>query len=64
MQYDVFGLGNALVDIQARITDNWLLQTGYDKGIMTLVEDSQQKAVLDRLSGISLNRCADCGRGS
>ncbi|MEN9554885.1 MAG: 5-dehydro-2-deoxygluconokinase [Planctomycetota bacterium] len=58
MQYDVFGLGNALVDIQARITDNWLLQTGYDKGIMTLVEDSQQKAVLDRLSGISLNRCA------
>ena len=58
MQYDVFGLGNALVDIQARISDNWLQQTGFDKGIMTLVDDAQQSAVLDRLSGIALHRCA------
>ena len=58
MQYDVFGLGNALVDIQARISDHWLAQTGFDKGIMTLVDDTQQRAVLDRLSGVSLHRCA------
>ncbi len=58
MQYDVFGLGNALVDIQARISENWLQQTGFDKGIMTLVDDAQQSAVLDRLTGISLHRCA------
>lgn len=58
MQYDVFGVGNALVDIQARISDNWLAQTGFDKGIMTLVDDAQQQGVLSRLSGINLNKCA------
>ena len=58
MKYDVLGVGNALVDIQARISDNWLSETGFDKGIMTLVDDGQQKSVLDRLSGVSLNRCA------
>jgi len=58
MQYDVFGVGNALVDIQARISDNWLAQTGFDKGIMTLVDDAQQQGVLSRLTGIHLNKCA------
>ena len=58
MKYDVFGVGNALVDIQARISENWLASTGFDKGIMTLVDDAQQKAVLDRLAGTTLNRCA------
>ena len=58
MKYDVFGVGNALVDIQARISENWLASTGFDKGIMTLVDDAQQKAVLDRLAGTPLNRCA------
>lgn len=58
MRYDVFGVGNALVDIQARVSDNWVAQTGFDKGIMTLVDDAQQQKVLGKLQGISLNRCA------
>jgi len=58
MKYDVFGVGNALVDIQARVSDAWLLATGYDKGVMTLVDDDAQADVLSRLSGVSLNRCA------
>lgn len=58
MKYDVFGVGNALVDIQARISENWLASTGFDKGIMTLVDDAQQQAVLQRLEGVHLNRCA------
>jgi len=58
MRYDVFGVGNALVDIQARVSDNWVSQTGFEKGLMTLVDDTQQKGVLSRLNGISLNRCA------
>ena len=58
MKYDVFGVGNALVDLQARISENWLASTGFDKGIMTLVDDAQQQGVLGRLTGISLNRCA------
>lgn len=58
MRYDVFGVGNALVDIQARVSDHWVAETGFEKGIMTLVDDGQQKSVLSRLDGISLNRCA------
>lgn len=58
MRYDVFGVGNALVDIQARVSDNWVAETGFEKGIMTLVDDGQQQGVLSRLKGISLNRCA------
>lgn len=58
MKYDVFGVGNALVDIQARVSDEWLSRTGYDKGIMTLVEDRDQAEILGKLNGVPLNRCA------
>lgn len=58
MSYDVLGVGNALVDIQARVTDHWLEMTGFDKGIMTLVDDADQAAILSRLEGVSLHRCA------
>ncbi len=58
MKYDVVGVGNALVDIQAQITDEWLGLTGFEKGIMTLVDDADQVAVLGRLHGVPLNRCA------
>ncbi|MCA9047304.1 MAG: adenosine kinase [Planctomycetaceae bacterium] len=57
-KYDVFGVGNALVDIQARISDELLQETGFDKGIMTLVDDARQQQVLAGLNGLSLNRCA------
>ena len=58
MAYDVFGVGNALVDIQARVDDAFLESLVLDKGIMTLVDDDQQAAVLSRLHGQSLHRCA------
>lgn len=58
MKYDVYGVGNALVDVQAQVSDNTLAETGFDKGIMTLVDDGQQKSVLAHLNGLPLNRCA------
>jgi len=58
MTFDVFGIGNALVDIQAQVSDETLESTGFDKGIMTLVDDSQQRQVLQSLDGLPLNRCA------
>ncbi|MCL4104783.1 UNVERIFIED_CONTAM: hypothetical protein GTU68_034222 [Idotea baltica] len=58
MKYDVYGVGNALVDVQAQVPDELLQQTGFDKGIMTLVDDAEQKQLLDALSGLKLNRCA------
>ena len=44
--YDVFGVGNALVDIQAQVDDGLLSQLSIDKGIMTLVEQDAQASVL------------------
>ncbi len=58
MTFDVYGVGNALVDVQARVSDTFLEQLALDKGIMTLVDDDQQAMVIDRLSGASLHRCA------
>lgn len=57
-KYDVFGVGNALVDIQARVPDSVLTQLEIDKGIMTLVDDDRQVDVLSKLEGASLSRCA------
>lgn len=58
MKFDVYGIGNALVDIQAQVDDAIVKEFGFDKGIMTLVDDQQQLGVLERLDGFSLNRCA------
>lgn len=55
---DVVGVGNALVDVQARVEDSILPQLGIDKGVMTLVDDVRQAEVLKTLSGLPLNRCA------
>ncbi len=56
--YDVFGVGNALVDIQAQVEDSVLEKVDVEKGIMTLVDDEQQSNVLTQLDGRPLNRCA------
>ncbi len=56
--FDVFGVGNALVDIQARVDDSVLTQLDFEKGIMTLVDNDRQASVIGKLDGHSLNRCA------
>lgn len=58
MPYDVFGVGNALVDIQASVTDELLQQLDYAKGIMTLVDGDTQQKVLAALGEVDTHRCA------
>ncbi len=58
MQYDVYGVGNALVDIQTKIGDPHLDGLGFAKGIMTLVDEPTQTRVLESLRGAPLHRCA------
>ena len=58
MTYDVFGVGNALVDIQAQVTDDILASLGFVKGVMTLVGEPTQRSVLNALAGRPFNRCA------
>ena len=58
MTYDVYGVGNALVDIQAQVSDETLSGLGYPKGAMTLVEEATQQQVLSALDGLPVTRCA------
>ena len=46
MQYDVYGVGNSLVDVQAHVSDALLERLNFGKGLMTLVDGPTQARVL------------------
>lgn len=50
-KYDVYGIGNALVDMEYEINDQFLSQYKIDKGLMTLVDEPRQNELLDALGG-------------
>ncbi|HUG93955.1 MAG TPA: adenosine kinase [Planctomycetaceae bacterium] len=58
MTYDVYGVGNALVDIQAQVSDAALERLRFPKGMMTLVDEDTQRRVLAELDGVPIHRCA------
>lgn len=55
-RYDVYGVGNALVDIEVETTSEQLSALGVEKGVMTLVEADRQQFLLKELSGIQHRR--------
>lgn len=57
-RFNVYGVGNALVDIQARVDDEALEALRFAKGIMTLVDEDTQACVLSSLHGAQVTRCA------
>jgi sugar/nucleoside kinase (ribokinase family) len=48
-QFDVYGLGNALVDMEFEVEDGFLDLMRIDKGVMTLVDADQQHQLLTHL---------------
>jgi sugar/nucleoside kinase (ribokinase family) len=58
MKYDVYGVGNSLVDIQARVSDSLLETVGFPKGAMTLVDEATQVKVLGSLHADAIYRSA------
>jgi sugar/nucleoside kinase (ribokinase family) len=46
MAYDVFGMCNALYDIQAEVDDSVLLKLGVEKGSMTLIDEEKQREMV------------------
>lgn len=56
--FNVYGIGNALVDIEFRVTPDDLTRLGVDKGVMTLVEDQQQSEMLNSLRNQQVHRSA------
>jgi sugar/nucleoside kinase (ribokinase family) len=53
-RFDVFGVGNALVDVLARVSDPLIEELGLSKGTMTLMDAERQASVLSRLEHQSL----------
>ncbi|MBE9040295.1 adenosine kinase, partial [Oscillatoriales cyanobacterium LEGE 11467] len=52
-KYNVYGLGNALADIEFEITPDRLQALNIDKGVMTLIDDDRHHELLRELSDLS-----------
>ncbi|MFT6069207.1 MAG: sugar/nucleoside kinase (ribokinase family) [Bacteriovoracaceae bacterium] len=50
-KHHVYGIGNALVDMEIEVEASFLKDQGIDKGLMTLVEQERQDALLASVSG-------------
>jgi sugar/nucleoside kinase (ribokinase family) len=48
-RYDVVGIGNALVDVLARVEDDFLTGNGIAKGIMTLIDTGRAAELYGRM---------------
>lgn len=55
-QVDVYGIGNALVDLEFEVDDNFLHEANIEKGLMTLIEAEPQERLLGALQRSSALR--------
>ncbi len=57
-KFDVYGLGNALVDMEFEIHDQFLQDNNIDKGVMTLVDENQQHELIEQLDTFEGNKAS------
>ena len=55
-KYDVYGIGNALVDMEYQVTPADLASLGIAKGVMTLVDQAQQSQMMSHLAAYPHHR--------
>ncbi|RMG90899.1 MAG: adenosine kinase [Zetaproteobacteria bacterium] len=58
MQFDVYGVGNAIMDLQVRCSDDFLKDNNIEKGVMTLTEPERQQEILHALSQHAVHYCS------
>lgn len=58
-KYHVYGIGNALVDMEFEVENTFLEKMKVEKGLMTLVDQERQAELLNNLDGVSHAR--SCG---
>ncbi len=56
-KYHVYGVGNALVDMEFEVTPDLLTQLKIDKGVMTLMDEAQQQSVIEKLPPACKRAC-------
>jgi fructokinase len=57
-RYNVYGMGNALVDMEFEVEDGFLELMEIDKGVMTLVDEAQQHRLLTHLDAFEGNKAS------
>mgnify|MGYP001243322428 FL=1 len=50
MGYDIYGIGNALVDKEFEVEDSFFAKAGIEKGLMTLIDEDKLHALLAQLT--------------
>jgi sugar/nucleoside kinase (ribokinase family) len=60
-KYDVYGVGNALVDMEFEVSPEQLQRLGIDKGVMTLVDETRENELIAELKSYL---CKQSGGGS
>jgi len=57
--YDVYGIGNALVDMEFEVGEEFIRLMEIEKGLMTLVDEQRQQVLVDAVDGMRHRRT--CG---
>jgi len=60
-KYDIYGIGAALVDTEVEVSDAFLAGAQIDKGVMTLVDEQRQAALLAALASENTHILRKCG---
>jgi sugar/nucleoside kinase (ribokinase family) len=60
-KYDVYGIGNAIVDIVTEVDHDFFIKNNVEKGVMTLVDEKRQ---LDLMQAIDMKKSKMTGGGS
>lgn len=63
-QFDVYGIGNALVDTEYEVSDSFLGEANVEKGVMTLIDEEQRLALIQLLDNSEHDVIKQCGGGS
>jgi len=56
--YDVYGIGNALVDMEYEVTPEQLAALKIEKGVMTLVDEHRQSEITVHLQGVECKKAS------
>ena len=52
-KYHIYGIGNALVDMEFSVQDSFFTENGIDKGVMTLVDEPRQHQLIAQLDAFA-----------
>ena len=53
---DAYGIGNAIVDLQAQVDESVISELGLEKGSMKLVDTDEQAKLLKAISGVQIHQ--------